>query len=139
MCGMVWCDVWCGVRYGGGVMYGGVVVVRCGVVWCDAWWCDGGGAVRCGVMHGGGTARCGAVRCGVVWCGVVWCGVVWCGGGAVRYASPASARDANISLFPGHPRDTPGEQVSHPEHRNIRSDNPAQHNNTTRQHTQQAT
>ena len=80
----------------------------------------------CGVMRGGG-----AVRCGVVWCGVVWCG-------AVRYATPASARDANISLFPRHPRDTPGEQVSHPEHRNIRSDNPAQHN-TTRQHRQQAT
>ena len=102
---------WCGVMRGG-VM----VVVRCG-------------AVRCGVMHGGGTVRCGAVRCGAV----------WCGGGAVRYATPASARDANISLFPGHPRDTPGEQVSHPEHRNIRSDNPAQHNNTTRQHRQQAT
>ena len=45
----------------------------------------------------------------VVRCGAVRCGVVWCGGGAVRYATPASARDANISLFPGHPRDTPGE------------------------------
>ena len=42
---VVWCGVMCGVRYGGGVMHGGVVLVRCGVM-------------RGGVMV--------VVRCGVV-------------------------------------------------------------------------